>query len=115
MWRTTVIAELGERSRSLVVALSNDSILILGGSVMRGNGAKLVPDGVVLDAHTREVTSKVKGFAQGFMCASNQYCFMSNQRVVALIDDFLGTLKVIEVHGHVFPQIKIKQNLDVRK
>lgn len=67
MWRTTVIAELGERSRSLVVALSNDSILILGGSMMKNSySGKLVPDGVVLDAHTREVSSKVKGFAQGF-------------------------------------------------
>ena len=60
-WTSTVIAELGERSRSLCVALNNQSILILGGSQMKPEAfsPKLVADGVVLDADTREVKSQV--------------------------------------------------------
>ena len=49
------------------------------------------------------------------MCAANQYIHMSNQKVVALIDDFFGKLKLIQIKGHVSPQITLKQDLEVKR
>ena len=82
-WTLMEISELGPRTQSLVVALRNEMILILGGS--------LYQDGVTFDTDKLQVTQLIdysnSAFSRLFYCPKNQHVLCNDGTIFALIQE----------------------------